>query len=236
MPSNTKLLQAMADTMLPLFGDLPRVMVHVRDDASFHQERAPLAVYDAPDIVVNPDHPRTSSFSDMKATICHELIHAWLSWNNLDNAGEFLDEHHNEWFVKKALEINRLNIDGLHVSVEFLLTNPEAVRIYNRLAETERVPREPENTIPRKAPVDTYKQVHEIFGWGGKDYTWYIVIGVMLITLVTLYFKRPMAGYVFIAFAIIVFLYLGFEFWRELFSRMSRKKTSPAKSNGDVAE
>ena len=69
MATNTKLLQAMADAMLPLFDNMPRVRLVVRDDEAFQTERAPLAMYVFPVIVVNPNHPPTSSFNDLKGTI-----------------------------------------------------------------------------------------------------------------------------------------------------------------------
>ena len=136
---DTKIFQEMADAMLPLFDHMRPVQVLVKDHEIFHQERAPLAVYDAgfirgPFIRINPDHARACSFDDMQDTICHELIHAWLHRKGLDGAGEFLDEHHNEWFVKKALEINEKKVDGLKVSLEFLLYTPEGLDSYHRIA------------------------------------------------------------------------------------------------------
>jgi hypothetical protein len=94
----------------------------------------PLAVYSAPNIVIRPSHARTCSFEEIQSTICHELIHAWLHRKGLDGTGEFVDYCHNEWFLKKALEINKRKIDNLNVDVDFLLATPKAVDIYSRVA------------------------------------------------------------------------------------------------------
>lgn len=124
----------MADAMLPLFDNMPPVIVLVEDHAVFHREPYPLACYDTPNIVIDPVYARTCSFDEMQGVICHELIHAWLEWKDLVGAGQHLDEHHSEWFVKKALEINRKKIDNLNVDVDRLLATPKAFEIYNRVA------------------------------------------------------------------------------------------------------
>src|SRR6185437_2743236 len=130
---DTKVLQDMADSMLPLFNNMPQVLVVVEDDEVFFKDPYPLAVYRAPNIIINPSHARTCDYNDMQTTLCHELIHAWLDREGLVDKGESLDVYHNEWFVKKALEINKLKIDGLRVDVDYLLTNSDAEGIYNRL-------------------------------------------------------------------------------------------------------
>ena len=139
MAPDSKVFQEMANALLPLFDHMRPVRVVVKDHEIFHQDRAPLAVYDCPfiggaTIRINPGHARTCTFDDMQATLCHELIHAWLHRKGLDGLGEFLDEHHNEWFVRKALEINEKKIDSLEVSLEFLLYTPEGLDSYHRIA------------------------------------------------------------------------------------------------------
>lgn len=139
MAPDQKVFQDMADAMLPLFDDMRPVRVLVKDHEVFHQHPCPLAVYDAPFIGspvirINPTHARTCSFDEMQETLCHELIHAWLHGKGLDGAGEFLDEHHNEWFVKKALEINEKKVHGLKVSLEFLLYTADGLDSYHRIA------------------------------------------------------------------------------------------------------
>jgi hypothetical protein len=124
----------MADAMLPLFDNMPPVTVLVEDSAWFHREPYPAAVYDNPNIVINPVYARTCSFDEVQGIICHELIHAWLQWKGLVGAGQHLDQHHSELFVKKALEINRKKIDNLNVDVDRLLATPKAVEIYSRVA------------------------------------------------------------------------------------------------------
>lgn len=124
----------MADSMLPLFDNMPQVVVLVEDHEVFHRGPYPAAVYSCPDILINPSHARTCSFDEMQATICHELIHAWLHWKGLVGTGEHLDEHHSELFVKKALEINEKKINTLRVDLDVLLATRKAVDIYNRVA------------------------------------------------------------------------------------------------------
>jgi len=120
--------------MLPLFDDMPQVPVLVEDNAVFHREPFPAAIYSSPNIIINPPYARTCSFDQIQDTICHELIHAWLEWKGLLGTGEFLDEHHSEWFVKKALEINEKKIANLTVDVDYLLANTKSVDVYNRVA------------------------------------------------------------------------------------------------------
>jgi len=134
LTADTKVFQDMADAMLPLFDNMPPVVVLVEDNAAFHQEPYPAAVYDTPNIVLNPVYARTCSFDEVQEMICHELIHAWLEWKGLVGAGQHLDKHHSELFVKKALEINRKKIDDLNVYVDYLLATPKAFEIYNRVA------------------------------------------------------------------------------------------------------
>jgi len=134
LPADTKVFQDMADAMLPLFNEMPQVVVIVEDHEVFQREPFPLAVYMRPNIVINPAHARTSSYDDMQGTICHELIHAWQDWKGPLGVGEQLDEHHDEWFIKKALEINKKKIDNLNVDLDALLTTPKAIDIYNRVA------------------------------------------------------------------------------------------------------
>ena len=134
MAADTKVFQDIADAMLPLFDNMPQVVVLIEDNEVFLREPFPLAVYMSPDIVINPAHARTCSFEEMQGTICHELIHAWLERKGLVGAGEHLDEHHSEWFVKKALEINKKKINDLNVDVDYLLGTSKAVDTYNRVA------------------------------------------------------------------------------------------------------
>lgn len=130
---DTTVFQEMADAMLPLFDNMPQVVVLVQDHEAFQREPFPAAIYAWPNIVINPSHARTCSYEEMQDTICHELIHAWMHWKGVAT-GEFLDTHHDEWFVKKALEINQKKIDSLNVDVDYLLTTTKGVNIYNRVA------------------------------------------------------------------------------------------------------
>ena len=222
--------------MLPLFDNMPRVLLVVKDDEAFHTARPPLAVYSYPRILINPTHPPTSSFNDLKGTICHELIHAWLSWKGLDRKGEFLDEHHNEWFVKKALEINKLNIDGLKVDLEFALTTPEAVQIYNRLGGTWTPPSERAETTRIETPdlrissVETElagvrRNLIDIFGLSRNDYFFKVLLVCFLAVIASLFLSRTRlisqtaAGFVWITWAVCVLIWMGIEGWKELTSR-----------------
>ena len=134
MAADTKVFQDMADAMLPLFDNMPQVVVLVEDHQVFTRDPFPLAVYRHPNIIINPSHARTCSYDEIQETLCHELIHAWLSWKGLEGRGELLDEGHDELFVKKALEINKKRIESLSVDVDYLLATPKAVNIYNRVA------------------------------------------------------------------------------------------------------
>ena len=134
MAADTKVFQEIADAMLPLFNNMPQVVVLVQDDPVFEREPCPAAVYSAPNIIINPAHARTCTFDQIQEMICHELIHAWLDWKGLLGTGELLDEHHSELFVKKALEINEKKIANLTVDLDYLLATPKAVDVYNRVA------------------------------------------------------------------------------------------------------
>ncbi|HKY44705.1 MAG TPA: SprT-like domain-containing protein, partial [Pyrinomonadaceae bacterium] len=133
MAPDSKVFQEIADAMLPLFDNMRPVRVLVEDHAIFHQERALAGVYEWSNIRINPSYALTCSFEEMQGIICHELIHAWLHRKGLDGLGEFLDDHHNEWFVRKALEINE-KIDSLNLRVDYLLVTPAALDIYHRVA------------------------------------------------------------------------------------------------------
>jgi hypothetical protein len=134
LAADSTVFQDIADSMLPLFDNMPQVIVLVEENEWFHQDSYPLAIYACPNIVIRPSYARTCSYDEIQGVICHELIHAWLHWKGLEGAGEFLDRHHNELFVKKALEINEKKIDSLNVDVDRLLTTPKAIDIYNRVA------------------------------------------------------------------------------------------------------
>jgi hypothetical protein len=122
------ILQAAVNNLLYLFDHMPAVPVQVKHDDYFLRKPGVLAFYRprTKQIVVKPDYLRDAQMPDVIDTLKHELIHAWLHWKGIDEFGEFLDDGHSEWFIKKALEIG--------VDVEFLLTTPEAVNIYNRVA------------------------------------------------------------------------------------------------------
>jgi hypothetical protein len=156
MDANTKLLQAMADALCKdLFDGMPSVRLFVKSDPHFDTRPNTLAVYRYPYILVRPDHPQKASFTEITNTVAHELIHAWEKWKGIKGMGEMLDEGHSEWFVKKALEINKKNT-GVIVDVEYLLTNPKAVHIYNRVAGIWIAPhlRDEETVvIPKPKPV-----------------------------------------------------------------------------------
>ena len=215
MATNTKLLQAMADAMLPLFGDMPSVPVVVKDHRAFNNDHpCPLAVYDAPNIVVNPNHPPTGSFNDLKDTICHELIHAWLHRKNLHKVGEFVDDFHNEWFIRKALEINRMNIDGLTVRVDYLATTPEGLKIYNRVAGTSRL-------LPRRVAAVRLN----------NDSLLMVLFVFFLLMLISLFFNQTRVGYAWSFCALVVLMWMAFEALRDLSSgRLSVKRESAESS------
>lgn len=224
MATNTKLLQAMADVMLPLFNNMPRVLIVIEDHEVFHQANPPLAVYRAPDILINPKHPPTSSFNNLKDTICHELIHAWLDWKRLDGLGEFLDDFHNEWFVRKALEITKLNIDGLKVDIDFLLTTPKAVRIYNRVAG---IPHPHDETPVVETPgvkeeVAVKNQLVEIFGLSKNDYFSKVLIACFLVVLASMFLARahlipdPIAAFLWCTWAVAALIWLTIETWKDV--------------------
>lgn len=214
----------MADAMLPLFNNMPRVRLVVIDDEAFHEERPPLAMYVFPVIVVNPNHPPTSSFNDLKGTICHELIHAWLNWRGLDRRREFLDEHHNEAFVKKALEINKMNIDGLRVDLDYLLTNAKAIEIYTRLG----------GALPPQKPQQEHIRVVKrdllnLFGLSKNDYFLKLVIVCFLVVIVSVFLSLAnlipgaVAGLVLRTWAVAALVWTSIEAWKEIGGRLFRK-------------
>jgi len=134
LASDTKVFQDMADEMLPLFDNMPQVVVLVEDNEVFHRDPYPDACYSNPNILIDPRYAMICSYNDIQGLICHELIHAWLHWKGLSGRGEHLDEHHNDLFVKKVLEINQKRIRNLNVDIDYLLKNSEDVDIYNRVA------------------------------------------------------------------------------------------------------
>lgn len=216
----------MADVMLPLFDNMPRVLLAVKDDAAFHKDPSPLAVYLSPNILINPNHPPTSSFNNLKDTICHELIHAWLHWKGLDRVGEFLDDCHNEWFVRKALEINKMNIDGLKVDVEFLLTTPKAIDIYNRVGGIWTAPHLRDETPKVKEEFDAIRrQLVEIFRLSKTDYFVKVAIICFLVVIASLFLNvahlipNAVAGFVWGTWAMAVLTWMSIEAWKELCSR-----------------
>lgn len=140
MAHDTKVFQDIADSMLPLFDNMPQVVVLVEDNEWLYREPYPAGIYSHPNIVIHPSYARTCSYDEIRDLICHELIHAWLHWKGLVGTGDHLDEHHSELFVQKALEINRKKIDNLNVDVDYLLGTTEAVNIYNRVADIQFAP------------------------------------------------------------------------------------------------
>ena len=134
MAGDTKVFQDMADDMLPLFDNMPQVVVLVEDNEVFHRDSYPAAVYSRPNILINPRYAMMYSFNEVQGMICHELIHAWLDWKGLVGRGEHLDWAHSELFVKKALEINQKRIRHLNVDIDYLLETSDDMDIYNRVA------------------------------------------------------------------------------------------------------
>jgi hypothetical protein len=134
LAGDTTVFQDMADEMLPLFDNMPQVIVLVEDNEFFHRDPYPAAVYSCPNILINPRYAMRCSFDAMQGLICHELIHAWLDWKGLLGRGEHLDQHHSELFVKKALEINQKKIRNLNVDIDYLLETSDDIDIYNRVA------------------------------------------------------------------------------------------------------
>lgn len=168
MAGDTTVFQDMADEMLPLFDNMPQVVVLVEDNEVFRRDPYPLAVYSRPNILINPSHARICSFNEIQDTICHELIHAWLDWKGLLGRGEYLDEHHSELFVKKALEINQKRIRHLKVELDYLLKNTEDVDIYNRVAGIRFAPYLRHKVrIAAKTVLALIKWTIKLFLWSG---------------------------------------------------------------------
>ena len=186
MAEDTKVFQDMADEMLPLFDNMPQVVVLVEDNEVFHRDPCPLAVYSAPNIRIDPRYAMNCSFKDMQGTICHELIHAWLDWKGLLGRGEHLDEHHSELFVKKALEINRKRIRNLKVDLDFLLENSEDVDIYNRVAGIQFAPylRHKVRKVAKTVLVFTKETVQASWGDERIPKAMFISLSIVIIGLV----------------------------------------------------
>jgi len=198
--------------MLPLFDDMPQVPVLVEDNAVFHREPFPAAIYSSPNIIINPPYARTCSFDQIQDTICHELIHAWLEWKGLLGTGEFLDEHHSEWFVKKALEINEKKIANLTVDVDYLLANTKSVDVYNRVAGIRFAPYLRHKV--RKITKTTAAYVTEIVGmfleYDRRSKVVAVSFSVVLITLVLNkagFIPDAVASFVWIGWAVAVLIW-----------------------------
>jgi hypothetical protein len=127
---DTKILQKTADSLLPLFDDMPSVLVMCRPHEYFDEKPEVAAFYNIPTKHIY-FRPGMVAYLDFREGIIpylkHELIHAWLHWKGIAHMGTFIDKHgHNEWFIKKALELD--------VDIMYLLRTPEAVHLYNRIA------------------------------------------------------------------------------------------------------
>ena len=225
LAADTKVFQDMADAMLPLFNDMPQVVVMVEDHEVFQREPFPLAVYMRPNIVINPAHARTSSYEDMQGTLCHELIHAWQDWKGMIGVGEHLDEHHNEGFIKKALEINKKKIDDLNVDLDNLLTTPKAIDIYNRVAGIRFVPHLRHKV--RRIWKDVAGIVKVLF-----DQFWnlskVVIISVSVIVITLLLYKARLipagvAGFVWWALAVAGLVWYAFVMLRKRTGKRSEE-------------
>lgn len=111
------------------FEGMPKVPVYISGEGDYVEPNLRAYYHPKKKIIVvardwaSPERP----IKNIRNTVKHELIHAWLHWKGIDGLPEFLDDgQHNEYFVQKALEVG--------VDVEYLLTSPKAVHIYNRVA------------------------------------------------------------------------------------------------------
>ncbi|HKY44954.1 MAG TPA: SprT-like domain-containing protein [Pyrinomonadaceae bacterium] len=212
MAADTKVFQDIADAMLPLFDNMPQVVVLVEDNAVFHQEPFPAAVYSSPNIIINPPYARTCSFDQIQDTICHELIHAWLEWKGLLGTGEFLDEHHSELFVKKALEINKNKLANVTVDVDYLLSNTKAVDVYNRVAGIRYAPYMRHKVRKITKTIAAYaSELVEIF-WENARRSKAVVVSFSIIVITLVLTKARLipdgvASYVWIGWAVVVLVW-----------------------------
>jgi hypothetical protein len=130
MRERDELFETLAEKYIArYFSGMPKVPVYISAEGDYVEPNT-LAFYRPSEKVIVVNREWASPFmtkKEIENTVKHELIHAWLHWMEIDQMGEFLDkeEQHSEWFVKKALEIG--------VDVEYLLTSPKAVHIYNRV-------------------------------------------------------------------------------------------------------
>lgn len=100
-----KSLQGMADNQLCLFDNMPSVRVLIRDHEQFKKEnlRAFFSYFEGwPTVIVNPKWMRQASYLKMENIVTHELIHAWINWQGLQ---ETVNGGHGELFLRKAMEI-----------------------------------------------------------------------------------------------------------------------------------
>ena len=213
MAHNTQVFQDIADSMLPLFYNMPQVVVLVEDSEWFYQEPYPACVYNHPNIVIHPSYARSCSYDENRDLICHELIHAWLHWKGLIGTGDHLDEHHSELFVQKALEINNKRIDNLNVDVNYLLRTTEAVDIYNRVADIQFAPHL-RHTVRKIWKTVVAYSVEIIKGLGamfwGHDRLSKVIAGSFSVVLIGLFLNKArfvphaVAGFVWIAWSVCV--------------------------------
>ena len=98
-----KELQAIADSMLPLFDNMPPVRIRF---GTFY-EVGPMTsgFYQNGTIIIRDDAYEKDSPDTVRDTIKHEMIHAWVDWKAKTDPKyrEHVDKHSEPFFIKAAL-------------------------------------------------------------------------------------------------------------------------------------
>jgi|ERR1043165_1492680 hypothetical protein len=125
----TRILQKTANELLYLFDNMEPVLVVCMDNPKFKEQPECGAFYSyaKKTIYFNPEFVKEADFqTEVVPSIKHELIHAWLHRKGIDQMGKEFAPGHNEWFVRKAVELG--------LDVLYLIKTPEAMHLYNEIA------------------------------------------------------------------------------------------------------
>jgi hypothetical protein len=105
---SSEYLQAMADSHLYQFDNMPSVQVAILSDKKFEEDRRDrnlAAYYETSHICVRQSIAQSSDDSQLDGILRHELVHAWMDWKHLDRH----DSHdHGPLFRQKDREVGGL--------------------------------------------------------------------------------------------------------------------------------
>ena len=97
-------LDELCDSVLPLFGDIPRPTISIKPDNEFDHANAHCVWAGTPEercaIEFNEEYLRNASTEELENTMKHELIHAWIHAKGIQET-----ERHGHVFILKGREV-----------------------------------------------------------------------------------------------------------------------------------